>query len=542
MADLFKLVKFLLKNKFKKDARRKRGTMATLIVVLVAFLPLLVFTCVAMAFLAAMAVRDGTIREFMALLSVIPILPTLIMGIISMLNVLIFARDNEFLCTLPVSRTKVFLAKFFMVYFDELITSAVLYLPFGITVGIVAGGTVAYYAFLLVVAMIMPLLALVVSAILVLPTMYVVAFFRKRATLSAVFCVLLFGAIMAFVYSGVSMIPPDENLDFTGATLSKAVAVVMAFVWKNFLPARLASGLLTGNLLDGLLLLLIAAVAVGIATAICVPLHKRAITLQTERASRTKSKEVKAQKRSVITSYMIRDFKQLIRFPALAFQSFAGIVIVPVITAVLPGMIARELGENIGLEPMISGIVMLYTMMLLCGINYYASAAFTRERETFYYNKILPITPKQILKAKLRLANVILAVGAGAVSISALLSGGVGVVSAVLMFVCNYVYGVAMNKLAIKRDLKRPKLNWTNVNEALKNDVYYIVPMLIGIVFGILVAAFGFLAGIIAPSATPAVWQCVQWVPSVILCVVVNLVIGRGYYFNCEERFERIEP
>jgi hypothetical protein len=99
-----------------------------------------------------------------------------------------------------------------------------------------------------------------------------------------------------------------------------------------------------------------------------------------------------------------------------------------------------------------------------------------------------------------------------------------------------------MNKLAIKRDLKRPKLNWTNVNEALKNDVYYIVPMLIGIGFGILVAAFGFLAGIIAPSATPVVWQCVQWVPSVILCIVVNLIFGRGYYFKSKERFERIEP
>jgi hypothetical protein len=79
------------------------------------------------------------------------VLPVLFFGIISIINVIVFAKDNDFLASLPVSGVSIFLAKLFMVYLDEFIVCAMFFLPTTITLGVVSGASAQFFVFLHVI-------------------------------------------------------------------------------------------------------------------------------------------------------------------------------------------------------------------------------------------------------------------------------------------------------------------------------------------------------------------------------------------------------
>ena len=546
MSRTLKLVKLFLKNNFKKDGKKNKGTIAAIIVCAVVFLPMVALACFMISLIAGEAMRVGVHKELLSVLVTGSVLPVLIFGIISMLNVVIFARDNDFLSSLPVRRSEIFLAKLFVVYLDELLVCAAMFLPTCITFGVTVGAGPLFYVFMPLVLLVMPVFPLLICTLLVFPIMYIVAFFRRHTALAAVLMIIFFGGVMAAYFKLVSGMPTEDE-EMISIVLTPQLIGLMKGVWQYFVPARFAVGLMLGAdwVLQGVLFLLCSALALGAAVAVAVPLYRRAGTLQSEVRAKGHGKAVNQQQSSAVKAMIIKDFKQLIRFPAFAFQSFAGVIMVPLITAILPGMMVGEIQTDVDMiipSAMSVGMIMFYGLMLLSGTNYVASAAFTREGDTFYYNKILPVAPRDIMRAKLIFADIVTAVGTVLTAISAVAFAGVGVLEGLGIALCFMTFGMAMNAFGIKRDLARPKLVWSNVNEALKNNFYMTVPMFIGMGVGFVLLILAIMMTIFASVIGVVLADVIFWSVSIVACVICAVLFRAGYYKNCEEKFERIEP
>ena len=541
----FKLIKLFLKNNLKKGEKKSKGLIAALIVSAVALIPFIVFTCIIINYISMETLRLGIHLQFLATLVTGSVMPVLIFGVISMLNVIIFSRDNDFLSSLPVKRTEIFLAKFFMVYLDEFLVIAAIFIPICITFGVTVGAGAVFYLAMPIVLILMPLFALVVCAILVFPIMYLVTFFRKHTAMSAVILILAFGGIMALYFSAVSGIGDNEELP--SIILTPQIVGVMNGIWQYFIPAKFAAQFMIGTqpILGALGLIVSAALALCLAVLIAVPLYKRSITLQSESKSIVQGKDVDERQSPVLKAWIVRDFKQLLRYPAFAFQCFAGVVMVPLITAIMPGIMTGEISAEaqMNIPSSVSiGMIMFYGLMLLAGTNYTASAAFTREGETFYYNKILPVSPREIMQAKLVFANIVTIIGTVLTVLSAIIFSGIGILEGLGIGICFASFGMGLNAFSIKRDLKMPKLKWANVNEAIKNNFYMAVPMFIGMGVGLVLMILSIVLLLCSPEIGVFVADLIFWLASLTACITTYFVASRKYYDGCEERFERIEP
>lgn len=543
MTNFFKLFSLFLKNNLRKGEKKSKGTIAAIIVIALLAIPFIGVACVAVYFYALLCAQAGIANEFFTTILTTSQVPTLIFGVFSMLNVVIFAKDWEFLEALPVKKWELFLAKFAVVYVDDVLLSTVILIPLSIAFGIAVGAGVIFYLLLPLVIFLLPVFPLVICALLVFPLMYVVSFFKKRGALSAVLMILVFAGLM-FAY--MSVIPKgdveEENITLT---LSPILVSLVKGVHGVMLPVRcITLALLEQNTVLNLLAFLIfVAVALILSALIASPLYKRAVALQSETSSRG-GREIKFAQADVITSYVIKDFKQLIRFPAFAFQSFAGMILTPIITAFMTSSLAQGMVATEGIDFSLigSGIVMFYAPMLLIGTNYTAMAAFTREGQAFYYNKILPISIYDILKAKLLFSNVVTVIGSVLTGLVLLLTGASDFASAIMTSLCLTLLGYGMNSFGIKRDLKRPRLNWNNVNEAIKNNSYMAVPMFLMMGIGVLFVALSIVAfaltGVLFSSTLASV---IFWAIAFLISMLVAIICRGNFYNNTEEYIERIE-
>ena len=122
-------------------------------------------------------------------------------------------------------------------------------------------------------------------------------------------------------------------------------------------------------------------------------------------------------------------------------------------------------------------------------------------------------------------------------------------VSAVLAFdVANIIFGTIFlllynygyNCVCVYIDLRRPKLNWSTPNEAVKNNRNAVVPMLINMAIGILLIIIPIMFVIIIPSEIVA--KIISWV---ILCgmgATAAVVCHNLLYANVDKLFDKIVP
>jgi ABC-2 type transport system permease protein len=229
------------------------------------------------------------------------------------------------------------------------------------------------------------------------------------------------------------------------------------------------------------------------------------------------------------------------------------IVITPILIVFYSGMYARGPSESGGIVGgfIVLSLSMMMIFILICGGNYTAHAAFTREGKHFYMNKYLPIPYETVFNAKLKFASAVslvgIAISAVVLAVAMTFSGESpisAVLNAVLMCGATGVVAYSLNKFGMTRDLKRPKLNWSNVQEALKNNAYASLPMLITGVGGLFVMIFGFVimglgsAGILGKTAAYAVF----WVVTYLVAALIFVLFGMKKFEKVDDLFERIEP
>ena len=412
MKDFLLVFRVLYRNRYavEKESNSGKRRLTKPTVMLLSLLPMVAVICVMLGFAASeLTTRYSAMTLLNAILSAVQLF-ILFMTLPTVMSTLYASEDAAFLASLPLRTTSVFFAKLLLVYISALKIAAVLLLPSMLTVSVTysAFGNPMFYGFFPLILLIIaaaPLLPLFIVVLFSLPVMWIGSRLKGRATVKTVFSLLFYIVLMAAYMVLVFFINTEgfgQNGNIVSDTALEGLRLLSDVMYPNTVLMSMCLGI------D-------AAVNFGISLAIWAGLIIATVVFAMLFYRRISSRRIEApaeeghaapvyKRRRLVISLVIKDFLTIMRDPSAAMGTFSNIVLAPIVMVVMYFFISgdgdRTMSE-FATDMMMRGIVLIYPVIFLCGTNMVAMTAYSREGESFFVAKALPIPAKTSVNAKL---------------------------------------------------------------------------------------------------------------------------------------------
>ena len=516
------LVKLLFTQQYKmrpnsdgKSTKRKRaGTVIALVALGLCFLPMLISIAGSVYYLGRMSQGNVYVAGFLVLICQGLVL---MFGLHTLISNVFVVKDADKLLYLPVRTHTIFFAKLTVAYLNEVITTAVtaliLLLPFGIG----AGASVGFYLMLLVALALIPVLPLFVGCLLSMPFSVIIARLGKNNAVKTVLRIVLYAVIMvAYMYAMYGLgfftnVGGDENLInnpelFLTNVLDSFIAQLETFIPYLHPNFMLVSSMCAGTFLGwlgyfaatlGECVALLAVIAL-----ISLPFYHWMLSASTEGDGGSRQKahgeQFRASNKGVVKELILTDFRRVARDGQLGFQSFAGIVMLPITVVIFYFLMGQPTEDGVSflkimsLDPLYQTIaplvIMAYMTLLGMGMNVLGLYPISRENKTVYMLKSLPVAFSKILLAKVLFATAVMLICDFLTCLLIVLLMGVKWYYGLAMLISMALLCFGAMCVTTLLDLKDPKFGWTNFNQSLKNAKNSWIAMLIGLLAMVAVA------------------------------------------------------
>ncbi len=542
---------FRVRKGQKGNGKKGMSTWATYLILGVVFLPLLILTAIGLFLLGkvnaslAAETASSVVENFATVLLTAVQLVALFFGIPAILGNLYFASDSEIVLNLPMKAGTVFAAKLTVAYLVEEITTGILLLFTLLPYGIGAGAPLAFYLSFLPAVVLIPVLPLLLATILAIPFMYLVSFFRRKATLSSIMLILLFvvifgGYMMVVVNLGnfIEAGSPEELMrQFAEMAQTFAKTVYPNFIMAQFLFATT----FVSFLLPFALTLGIEAALFALIYLIANAVYRRSLSKQLETPKQSKASKEFAFRQAGLTKELVqKDLKTILRTPALALNCLLQLVFVPIFAAVFVfsgGFEESIVGE--GLSFFVGCCLASMLIWMNSSTNVAANGAFTREGENVAILKSLPIDVTTIVSAK-----VILGVCLNEISLllAAIIFAVAGYGGEVLLFlvVLGTTFGCGGVYLSVYCDMRKPRLNWLTVQQGLKNNFSSLVSLVAFLIVTAILVGGSVLTAYVKATTGIQYLEIVYFSLTFVLSVAFLFTARALLKKHCAEYFERM--
>lgn len=539
MNNYWLIYKTIFKQKFRPDKSTKRsksfkiGMGFTFGLLGIIFIPLIVFQLSAMA---SIAIQNGMGAQYLSMVYTMLQGITLFFGTILLVNTLFNSRENEFFATLPVRPQTIYFAKLGYVVTNELVISGVIGTIAIVIYGVMAKMGVLFYILGLLSIIITPLISLLISSILLFPLSYLLSFIRKSTTLSTILAIgafLLFMVVYMGFFGGLV-----SNLEDP----SQIVLMIKGMGELIFFNMSMAGIVLVGETFLTDLLIVVGIYAVGFVATYLLSsvVYKRSLSMQSE-VAHTKIKKMDYQSTGIVKSLIARDWKCIKRDTSMFFQCGMMVIMPALMIALLFGVMYKGMGmDEQANEMLINTIGVFFLVTFTTGANATATSSISRENRNFYLMKIIPVPYELQIKAKVLLAFIMSAIGAVTGGI-ALIIFGMSLIKGITLILTCVILSYGFSCVQVKFDLDKPKLNWENFNEAIKNSRTSIISMLISMGFSILVMGAMFLPMLLG-EAFQGIWgDLLVMAILLVVSIVVSLFAHNSLTKNITAYFDKIE-
>ena len=535
-----------LKYRFTREKKKTWEPILIGAVILVSLLPLLVlYTAMMLALFAA-----GTVTKQPEMILTIAFMFSqiviLIFGLFYIMGTFYFSKDLETYVPLPLKPYEVIGGKFAVVMINEYLTSMPILLPPIIIYGIGTSQGILYWLKGLVLLAAVPVLPLTVASLLIVVLMRFVNLRRYKDLLAVV------GGLLA-LFAGVGINMIVQKVPKTTEEIQNYVnSGFVDMIGSRFPPSIWATRALSENGLSGLGYLIL---FVGT----CVLLFALLLWLSNLVFYKAllAGQEVSRKKKSLTTEQMDkqyekvsnpvfamagREWKLLVRTPIYLLNGLAGVVVGPIIVITMfmirgsdPEII--EMFKQIS-DPSIMPYVLLGglgLMLFTSGMNLVASTSLSREGQTIWITKMIPVSARQQVNSKLivsMLASALGVVTTGVIMVAFLKLPILWVIGAVVV---GLIASVPMVALSLLLDVFHPKLIWNSEQEAIKQNMNGVLGMLLSILILLLLGAI-------------AVIMLLAGLPIVLILIavsVVSIILGvlslLALYSIAERKYREME-
>lgn len=570
MKRFFALAKLLFVQQYRvkpfESKRKKVGTIALLCFVGLCFLPLIV----GVAFVTFYMGKYGGPDEGLCAMLILMCQGLVVLfGLPSVMTNIFNGKDADKLLSLPLKPNTIFLAKLFVVYVNEVITSAfsilIILLPFAIG----AGASFGFYLMMPLAVLLIPMLPLFVGCIAAMPFSALFAKLKNgsvwRTIIQVAFYIILMGLYVFLMYKMGFMSDMGEdssdpqNLVLQMITQLKSVGKSMVYVHPNMM---LATGMLATTFGTGALTFFLSLMEnfalFGLVVLVSYPFYKWVLASSLESANGTirhkkaSAEQLQVKNRGVLKELIFTDLKRVARNSQMGFQAFAGLIMMPLLAVIMYFAINRDLDSGLTtIESLASNAtyhilaplaIVAYMSLIGIGTNSLGLYPISRENKSLYLLKSLPISFSKVLLAKVILATSVMLVCDLLTCITVVLLFKIEWYFGIVMMVEMALLGFGGMCVTTLLDLKSPRLGWSNFNQGLKNARNSWIAMLIGII----------CAAVMAVVATLfVIWfvYTLSWVAIVLMWVVL---FGLAFAFaavachlmmsRAQRYFDLIEP
>lgn len=426
-------------------------------------------------------------------------------GLFHIISSFYFASDIEDFLPLPVRPKQIVGAKFVVAILYQYLLLAFLFLPILIYYGVQQGVGVVYYFYGLIILLLIPVVPLALATLLVMVIMRFANLSRYKELLKILggITAILLGISVSYL---VQYYSADVNPDQVMALIeigNNSLALLMAKILPtiNWATQVLFSYQTLGGLVN---LLIYMSVSIGV---YIVLLHfsdlvyfKGVIGISETGSRRPGSINLSklVKRRSVIFSYTLNELKLLFRTPIYFLNCVLINLIWPVFFVVpfILGSSETPEGANMELmtelinDPSLKGIVIaviIAALTFIGGSNGIAATAISREGQTLFTKRYIPVSYRDQLLAKI-LPSFIIGYG-GLVFLIGVLVLAVKIPNyiAIISLLLGWLPILFTSFIGILVDVHNPKLEWDSEQKAVKQNLNVLYSILASMLISVVV-------------------------------------------------------
>ncbi len=517
MNDFLITFKFLIKqnlslshffHKVKTD-KKSRNLLIIIALVIIACLPSYI---IFMGMFTDMFKAFQTLQVqyfFLVIAIIISIVLILIFGMFQFMSYFYFSNEVKLLTPLPIKPSHYLISKFFVIYIWEQLISVFLILPFFIIFGIYEHIYIYQWVMLSLSFILLPIIPLVVIGVFTVLLMSWTNIFKSKDTMRMVgYILLLVGVLfLNFKIRDVILKVDSSQTDIWQNMINNISGFLDKF--SLFYPvSKFVEYAITGTFLESLLSVMVF-LAVTLGVIYLFSLFLQSIYIESylrEQNNPTIKKKINKQKYANkkgigSTSKAIAkiDFITLLKVPIYALNSFAIIVILPVVLFISMFFMNKSTDSM-----QLNGFLDIYAqyrlifwlifsagLAILAALMPIASTTFSREGKNNWIMRTLPISPKNHIMGRLYVPFFTQAVFNFVMIVLILLmlnQGGISIIDNIIYSLITLVLSLSaalpLLLIGIFIDLKRPSLKWDNPQQAIKQNMNVIMTMGIGIIYG----------------------------------------------------------
>lgn len=472
----------------------------------------------------------------------------LFFGIFHILSSFYFSKDMDFLVALPIKPYQILGSKFITIMVNEYLIALPLLIPALLIYGIGMGASLLYWLKGILCVLMVPVIPLALSSFLVILLMRFINIKRSKDMIVVMMSFIgLFFGIGTNFYVQKMMHGDDTYFD----NIIQMQQWLIETIGRRFPPSIWATYGLSKQGLEGLgFFLLFIGVSLLLFTALLWTGNKvfyKGLMSGDEGLRKTKAlslekdgdRHMKIQ--SPLAALFWREWKLLLRTPVFLMNGLAGIIMMPVM-AVMTALIQEESSiskvvyyANDPQNSLYVGLGGLALMILASSMNIVSSTAVSREGQTFWISKVIPVSAKMQVMAKLIHGLAISVIGILIIGIIMAAVLKYPLVKLPLLVVLATMAALVIIVLDLIIDLIHPKLDWTNPHEAVKTNLNGL--------FG-LIAAMLFMGFLSIVAVSMALMRLPEYSIYAVLFILNTIILIPGLILlngMSERRYKSIE-
>jgi len=419
-----------------------------------------------------------------------------VVGAIGQITYGLFENDDlKIYISLPLSPNVIVLAKIIAVYLKQIVTSAVVLVPFAVMIGIAGQNGSNFYVIMAISCLFVPVVSVALATLLALPFYVIKRFVRSRFTVNFVVTT----ALLALLFWGYSFIlglleqilgAGELKYIFTAET----VAVISAIA-KWLVPAtNFAALCFGGNFAINAAIIVCFIIFSG--TVSFIVIHGLYVYITNSRLTRSNSnRALKAslKKHNVFTTLIKKEFNEVYRSYNYSYQYFSVAILMPLMvvlcTNVASGLLTKLLFVDVNFELCIF-IIAIFGVLT----NTFCATNVSREGQLFMSVKAMPIKPHIVIYAKVVFCMIVSFVSVLLASTALFVFKYLTLVQALVALVVGTCLAFAQICFATKIDFKNPQFSSDDDVEIKESNstisAILFVGLLIAVAMGLLIVFF----------------------------------------------------
>jgi ABC-2 type transport system permease protein len=507
------LAKVMLKSAGPAWAGKKGSWWKNLLISLAVAVGVLPMMAAAVFFMSGLYDGLSQVGQESALLGLglgLASLAIFLLGIVYVVTVFYYSQDVEHLLPLPLLPREILGAKFLVALLYEYLAEIILVAPVLITYGVKSGSGVLYYLVSLLIFLLLSIIPLVLAALI---TMLFMRFtnvgkskdrFRLLGGLLAIIVAIGFQVFVQRQSSNLDSMEQMQQMIIAGENALLNLVSQLFPTTKLAVLALIEYGAWSGW---GYLGTYVLGAGVGVAVFLFAGdrLYFAGVMGISESVAKRKKVDDPAfhklvRAKAAWIAYAEKEWKILWRTPAFLLNCALPSFFMPVL-GLVPFLSRKDSGDmldSVGawMQDEKSGGISLAiafgVFLLTAAINSSSVTAITREGQGFFLNKSMPIPYVQILLAKLVPGLILGFISMLILTLEAAWFLALPPLFVVLALLVGLPGLICINMLSIMVDLHLPKLSWSSEQEAVKQNVNPLFPL----IFGMLLAGLTVLGAI----------------------------------------------